>query len=231
MKRVWQAFAFAVLLIVWGNAVASIVGTPIPLSWTGAAFGVTLVVLSLLSARRMGLTWAEVGLSPRTAAKGAAVGMALGLLAAAVGLVVFRFPPLLGAPVSYVPLGSLTWSELAFRALVLLPLDTVLPEEVAFRGVLLAALVRLYGGVRALVLMALAFGAWHVVIVSTSVAGANLAGPFDVIATGAALFSVTLGGLALGVLRLRLGSLAAPIVAHWTFNTALLIGLRALMGN
>ena len=75
-----------------------------------------------------------------------------------------------------------------WRVLVVIPLGTVLPEELAFRGLLLALLGRRYGVVAGILLSSGLFGLWHVV--------------------------PSLGGALLCWLRLRSGSLLALILTH-----------------
>ncbi|HTN99735.1 MAG TPA: CPBP family glutamic-type intramembrane protease, partial [Microthrixaceae bacterium] len=53
--------------------------------------------------------------------------------------------------------------QMLLRVLVVIPIGTVLVEEIAFRGTLDALLRKSFGdGIRSLVLGAVIFGAWHV---------------------------------------------------------------------
>ena len=208
VARSWQAFA--VVLVVWGNAAAYLAGTAIPVGWTGPLIGTALVVISLAWARGQGLTLDELY---REEAKKRAIPLGR-----------------VGEAVSYTPLAAADAAGLALRVAVTMPLDTIAPEEVAFRAVLLGALLRRYGATGAVVLSALAFAAWHAVIVSTTVAQTNLtvAGLFTVLGMAGAFLAVFAGGIAFAALRVRTRSLAAPLLAHWAFNGALLSGLRLL---
>ena len=228
VARSWQAFA--VVLVVWGNAAAYLAGTAISVGWTGPLIGTALVVISLAWARGQGLTLDELGLGTSGLGRGAVVGLAFALVSVAGALLVLRYPPLLGEAVSYTPLAAADAAGLALRVAVTMPLDTIAPEEVAFRAVLLGALLRRYGATGAVVLSALAFAAWHAVIVSTTVAQTNLtvAGLFTVLGMAGAFLAVFAGGIAFAALRVRTRSLAAPLLAHWAFNGALLSGLRLL---
>ncbi len=92
----------------------------------------------------------------------------------------------------------------AYRAAVRIPLGTVLLEEVAFRGVLLA----LVGGMTSSVL----FGLWHVVPVRTTLRTNGVpAGPTVLVVTAAGM-AVIGGGLCW--LRIATGGLAAPALVH-----------------
>jgi membrane protease YdiL (CAAX protease family) len=114
--------------------------------------------------------------------------------------------------------------------MVIIPLQTVIPEELAFRGVLHGALNRAWGFRGVAAAGSLLFGLWHVVtslgltsgnagftqLFGGGVAGQLIGVLLAVAATGAAGFIFTW-------LRKRSGSLLAPIALHWSLN-----GLGAL---
>lgn len=223
--------AFSALLVLYGNAAALLAGSALPkLGWFGASLGVILVVATLLWARRQGLSNAEMGLGRERALLSGAAGLLLALAIVGPALLVLRFPPLLGQPVIYAPLASLALGDLAVRVAFFMPLDTVIPEELAFRGVLLAALRRRFATVAAVALSALAFTAWHVVIVQATLAETNLVREplFAALGYGGAFAAVFGGGVLFAALRLWTRNLAAPLAGHWVFNAALLAGLTAL---
>ena len=112
-----------------------------------------------------------------------------------------------------------------WRVLVVIPLGTVLPEELAFRGLLLTLLGRRYGVLAGVLLSSGLFGLWHVVpslgggttnATIASVVGADAAGM--VVRVVVTVGFTSLAGVLLCWLRLRSGSLLAPILAHWTVN-------------
>jgi membrane protease YdiL (CAAX protease family) len=125
-----------------------------------------------------------------------------------------------------VPEGG-SWSGVAVRVLVVLPLLTVIPEELAFRGVTWA-LLRRAGGTRVATLCSSAlFGLWHVLAAlgggpaNETAAGALGEGPVGVAARVAGTVLVTfLAGLLLCALRAGSGSLLAPVGLHWAANGA-----------
>lgn len=162
--------------------------------------------------------------------RAAAIGCLVALGAAFVALLVLRFPPLLGGPVRYGPLEGMAIEPLLLRAFVFMPLDTVIPEEFGFRGVLLARLRRTGGTSRAVLLSAAAFTLWHVAIVAATVGQTNFreASALTLLAVVGALAAVFAGGAFFALLRIRTGHLAAAAAAHWTFNAALLLGLWPL---
>jgi membrane protease YdiL (CAAX protease family) len=109
--------------------------------------------------------------------------------------------------------------------LVVIPLGTVLPEELAFRGLLLSLLGRGYGMLAGTWLSSGLFGLWHVLAaLGGGAANAAITGAVGGGAPGTAARVVvtvvftSLGGAALCWLRLRSGSLLAPALAHWTVN-------------
>jgi membrane protease YdiL (CAAX protease family) len=106
-----------------------------------------------------------------------------------------------------------------------IPLGTVLPEELAFRGLVLTLLGRRYGVLSGTLLSSGLFGLWHIGAslgggpanaAIVGVVGGDAAGTVTrVIAT---VVFTTLGGVVLCWLRLRSNSLLAPVLAHWTVN-------------
>lgn len=182
----------------------------------------------LAAARASGLSWAELGLSRRRLGSGARWGGACAAVVAAGYAGALALPglrPLL-ADRRVAGLGS---GDLAAQVLVRIPLGTVLWEEVAFRGVLLAALSRLLPRTGAVGVSAAVFGLWHVRPTLSALAANDLAdGPLA--RTGAVLLAC-LGAAAAGVLfaglRERSGSLAAPALLHLATNSLGLLAAAA----
>ena len=124
------------------------------------------------------------------------------------------------------PLG-MTADALARHVAFFLPLGAVVPEELAFRGTLLGALLR-RGGVRAAVAgSAAAFALWHGSVVLVTVADTTLGPPSPLFlpAALAAVLILVAGGAIMAVLRIATGSLASTMAAHWVFNAVILVGL------
>lgn len=124
-------------------------------------------------------------------------------------------------------------SDVAWAALILIPLTTVLPEELAFRGVLDGALQEHLGERGAYVIGAVAFGAWHA-LTSGGLAGGN-AGLTGLLGSGFLAQAVTMlgvvaatsvAGLGFIWLRRRTGSLLAPMGMHWAINGLAAIATR-----
>lgn len=217
-----------VFLVAYGNTKSLVEPSALPKSpLVGLAFGMGLT-LAVLAMTRAGprLTASELGLVRGGSLRAAAIGLVFGLVAAIPALIVLRFPPLLDAPVRYAPLAELPLEDLLLRALILMPLDTAFPEELAFRGALFAWLRRGHGLARAATVSSVAFAAWHVVIVMATLSATNAAvHPLALLGALAAFSAVFSGGIIFTLLRARTGRLAAPIAAHAAFNAAILLGL------
>lgn len=200
---------------------------------------VPLSVLALVVVVKFrGMRWSELGLSPRHMPRGLMYGVVATIVVAAVVTAGCLIP----ATSQFFLSDRYSDLRLAvFSALVVIPLVTVLPEELAFRGVLQGALERVFGTKGVFVVGSLAFGLWHV----TSSLGltAGNAGLADLLGTGLAgqLVGIGLAVAATSVagagfiwIRRRSRSLLAPIGLHWAFNAvgalAAALTWRALAG-
>ncbi|HEX4908326.1 MAG TPA: CPBP family intramembrane glutamic endopeptidase [Actinomycetes bacterium] len=186
------------------------------------AVGLVLAACLLAVARACGLTAADLGLARSAWPAGLRWGAAAAALVGAAFAVAYLLAPVRQAlPDAEGGLGrAVLWT-----VLVVIPLGTVVPEELAFRGLLLAQLGRRRGVLAATLLSSGLFGLWHVL--PSLGGGAANAAIADVVggdAAGTALrvavtvVSTSVAGVVLCWLRLRSGSLLAPILAHWTVN-------------
>ena len=214
------AAAVATALTGWNNLVVAL----LPAGWYVAANLAAAAVL-LAAARGLGLSWRELGLAREHLAAGARWGGAALALVAAGYLLLLAVPatrPLLAdARVAGLDAGAV-----AYRALVRIPLGTVLWEEVAFRGVLLAALARVLPLRSAVAASAAAFGVWHARPTAQALAVNGLVDGILDTALGVLLgcaFTAAAGVL-FAWLRLRSGSLVAPALFHVATNS---LGLLA----
>ena len=159
-----------------------------------------------------GLGRGELGLDPDTLLP----GLRYGGIAAGVVIAVIAAGTLLSAADRFYvdERADIGFAELALRALVVIPVGTVLVEELAFRGVLLALARRVTSGPWAAALTAGLFGLWHVMPAWRADGAATAAGT---------LALTTLFGLGLGWLRTRSGSLVAPMLAHVAANSGALV--------
>src|SRR5215472_3220775 len=114
--------------------------------------------------------------------------------------------------------------RLLFDLGVPIVLLTAIPEEFAFRGVLLGSAVRLWGPWRASLVTSLLFGLWHIAPTLGTMsdnhefrgAAASVAG--QVLLVLGAIAVTFVAGLAFCWLRLRSRSLVAPVMAHAALN-------------
>lgn len=180
--------------------------------WITIALGVAIAGVALAAS----MTADELGLARSSVGSGLRWG--LGVVAViAVGLAIAVLVPglndLLDDDRADIALRSMLW-----RVLVVIPVATVLVEELLFRGVLLGLLQRLLSPVRALVTCAVVFGLWHLLPVWRGGGAGDLAGG-SIGAVAGTFVATFVAGLGFGWLRQRSGSLVAPICAHIGTNS------------
>jgi uncharacterized protein len=177
--------------------------------------------------RANGLGWAELGLGREHWKSGAAY--AAGAIASVMAVIAVGALLPLTRPM-FMNQHYATLSGALMASMIIIPLQTVIPEELAFRGVLHGALNRAWGFRGVALAGSLLFGMWHIAtslgLTSSNVGFTRLFGGgvvgmlagvvLAVIATAAA-------GFVFSWLRRRSGSLLAPIALHWSLN-----GLGAL---
>jgi len=222
--------ALVAVLAVWNNLVVTrLPGSP----GSYVVVNVAAAGAVVAAARWAGLTWDELGLTRRRLPSGLRWGgLCIAVVAAgyAAALAVPAVRPLL----MDARMAGMDGAEIAYRVLVRIPFGTVLWEEVAFRGVLLAALTRLFSLTTASAASSAVFGIWHIRPALSALMANDLAeGP---VATGVTVLLACLGTAAAGVLfavlRLRSGSLLAPVLLHLATNSlgtlaaATAVGLR-----
>ncbi|HEY3994468.1 MAG TPA: CPBP family intramembrane glutamic endopeptidase [Mycobacterium sp.] len=211
-----------VVVLVLTNLIAHFT-TPWASIGTVPAAAVGLVVLMRCS----GLGWGDLGLGREHWKSG--MGYALAAVAAVAAVIAVGVLLPMTRPM-FMNNRYATVSGALIASMVIIPLQTVIPEELAFRGVLHGTLNRAWGFRGVALAGSLLFGLWHVAT-SLGLTGSNvgftrlfgggvvgmLAGvTLAVLATGAA-------GFVFSWLRRRSGSLIAPIALHWSLN-----GLGAL---
>jgi CAAX protease family protein len=220
--RIHVDIAVVVVVLVLTNLIAHFT-TPWASIATVPAAAVGLVIL----VRCNGLDWAELGLGREHWKSG--LGYALAAVTV-VGSVIGIGVLLPMTRPMFMNHHYATISGALVASMVVIPLQTVIPEELAFRGVLHGALNRAWGFRGVALMGSLLFGLWHVAtslgLTSSNVGFTRLFGggvvgmlagvTLAVLATGAA-------GFVFSWLRRRSGSLIAPIALHWSLN-----GLGAL---
>jgi membrane protease YdiL (CAAX protease family) len=118
-----------------------------------------------------------------------------------------------------------TVSGALIASMIIIPLQTVIPEELAFRGVLHGALNRAWGFRGVAAAGSLLFGMWHIAtslgLTSSNVGFTRLFGG-GLLGTVAgvvlAVAATAVAGFVFTWLRRRSGSLIAPIALHWSLN-------------
>ena len=213
------AFAAPVVLVLaaWNNVVVTrLPGYPASyVAGNVAAAGVLLA-----AARADGLSWADLGLSRDRLPAGlrsSAVCSAVVVCGYAAALTVPGLRPV----VADARVAGLDGGQVAYQVLVRIPFGTVLWEEVAFRGVLVAALARVMSVHAATATAAVVFGIWHVRPTVAALAANDLAvGPvLRAVAVLAACLGTGAAGLLFTWLRLRSGNLLAPALLHLATNS------------
>jgi membrane protease YdiL (CAAX protease family) len=183
--------------------------TPINAGAAGAA---------LAAAAASGLTAADVGLGRGTWRPGR-LGSGLAAATAAGWLVAAALPatrPLLNDK----RITTLDGRALAYQVAVRIPAGTVLWEETAFRGVLQAALRRVMSERASIAVTSGMFGIWHIRPTAAALRINGLAGDRKqaTAGTAAAVVATTAAGVLFSWLRVRSGSLAAPVLLHLATN-------------
>src|ERR1700755_1794141 len=220
--RIYVDVALVVVVLGLTNLVAHFT-TPWASVATVPAAAVGLVALL----RFNGLGWAELGLGRDHWKSGAVYALAAIALVGWARACRVLLPP---TRPMFMNNHYATISGALVASMIIIPLQTVIPEELAFRGVLHGALSRAWGFRGVALAGSLLFGLWHVAtslgltssnVGLTRVFGGGFFGmlagvTMAVVATGAA-------GFVFSWLRRRSGSLIAPIALHWSLN-----GLGAL---
>lgn len=187
----------------------------------------------LALARAAGLSWQELGLGPGTWRRGitwAAIEIGAVALVIAVG--------------AALPLTRHAFRDTRYRldyggalltAFVLIPVGTVLLEEIAFRGVLWGLLRRVRGTATATIVSSLLFGVWHVLpslglatdneAIGSAVGKGRSAQAITVL--GTVLFTAA-AGVVFCELRRRSGSILASAGLHWATNALSVLAAAAV---
>jgi membrane protease YdiL (CAAX protease family) len=220
--RIQVDIAVVVVILVATNLIAHFTT-----HWAGIATVPAAAVGLVILVRCNGLGWTELGLGREHWRSG--LGYALAAVAV-VGSVITVGVLLPMTRPMFLNHHYATVSGALIASMIIIPLQTVIPEELAFRGVLHGALSRAWGFRGVALMGSLLFGLWHVAtslgLTSGNVGFTRLFGG----GTVGMLAGVTLAVLATGAagfvfswLRRRSGSLIAPIALHWSLN-----GLGAL---
>jgi membrane protease YdiL (CAAX protease family) len=223
-RRLAPPVALAVLLLTWSNVVLP--GLPAD-ALLKALFNVGGVAAMVTVARLFGLSWADLGVGRGTWGAGLRWGGgAIGVAVVGYGAVLLVDPGLLENP----QLAGASPGSLLLRGLVLIPMGTVLAEELAFRGVLQGHSIRSLPARAALSGTAVAFGLWHLTV-ALGPSAVPLPPTLQWTSALTVLAVTILGGLALGWLRHRTGSVLAPIGLHLGTNAVGLVAAGVALAH
>jgi uncharacterized protein len=183
--------------------------------------GVVLVGLALGA----GASLDDLGLGRASAANGLRWGVAI-VGVVALGIAVGALLPLTRELFHDQRVAALSGSEVAYDALLRIPVGTALFEELAFRGVLLALLMRVTTMVPAVAVSSALFGLWHILptisALRTNDIAEGAAATFGAVAGAVVMTAV--GGALFCALRLHTGSLIAPVLVHTATNSLGVVG-------
>jgi membrane protease YdiL (CAAX protease family) len=200
-------FAFALVWNLLGNLV-------LPGAWYVPA-NLAAAGLVLVAARRAELSWEELGLGRPDAWRGVVIGLAAAtivLVVIGLGLLV----PVLEAFFEDDGVAADSDVDHWFVPLVRIPLGTVVFEEILFRSVFFAFVVRIRNVRSGIIVTSVLFGLWHIVPAweSSSVSAVGTVGA--IVGTVAI---TTVAGILFGLLRVWSRSVVAPVLAHWATNS------------
>jgi CAAX protease family protein len=179
---------------------------------------------ALAAAAASGLTPADLGLRRDRLRAGLRCGSAAAApVVAAFGLAALT--PATRPLLNDQRVAGLDRRQLAYDVLLRIPVGTVAWEEIAFRGVLQAALRRVLAEPAATAVGSAVFGLWHIRPTVEALAVNRLAADRGARITAvAAVVAGTAGaGVLLSLLRKRSGSLAAPVLLHLAANCGALL--------
>jgi membrane protease YdiL (CAAX protease family) len=208
--------ALVVLVLVVGAA--NITRSAVVPSRFHLVFNLALAAVAVAIGVAAGMSVAELGLSRADLPRGLRYGAVVAGLVTVVVIVAALVPAFSSAfDDDRVEIG---FGAMLVKALVVIPIGTVLVEELIFRGVLLGLLRRITPTVVAVLVTSILFGLWHVYPAwrgdaenQALVSAGKLS---TVLGTMAA---TTLAGLVFGWLRVASRSLVAPMLAHCATNS------------
>jgi uncharacterized protein len=216
----WPVVGVVALLAVSNVMTNRVLPSPAYVPW-----GVAMTALLLGLAWADGCRWVDLGLGRERLGAGIGWGLSVFALVAAVYVLAVALPfsrdLFADDRVQGTGIGGAVY-QVGFR----IPLGTVLIEEVAFRGVLLAMVARRVGVAWGVVVSSLLFGLWHI-LPSLGIEATNPvlddtlgdAAAGALVAVGGAVLGTALAGVVFCWLRLRSGSLLAPMMLHTATNS------------
>jgi membrane protease YdiL (CAAX protease family) len=176
-----------------------------------------LCAVVILIAWGSGATFADLGLRRRTLVPGLKYGLAALLVVLLVLVVAAVIPATNGF--LHDSRAAISGARLFYELVVTISLGTVVPEELAFRGVLLGAALRLWTMRWAVLVTSVLFGLWHVApTLHTMSDNQSVRHASAVLVVLGAVAVTSAAGVIFCWLRLRSRSLVAPAIAHFATN-------------
>lgn len=191
---------------------------------------VAMLGLILLWAKMERLPWHELGLRRQGLRRSVLAGVGIGAVTAIPIRTFFSLPGIAKVPVAvteYQGLGRRRWLSLLCGQMLI---GSALFEEVAFRGLLHAKLVRLVGPRPALLIGSAVFAAWHLVIAWYNVRRTNVSPRWFAPLYGVVLTILFGAGYVFGVIRNQTGHVGGSVVSHWMVVGQLLFEVARLGG-
>ncbi len=169
-----------------------------------------------------GATLTDLGLQRRYVRAGLLYGGAAFALVLAVLIVGALLPATNGS--LHDSRAEVSGAQVFYKLVVTILLCTVIPEELAFRGMLLGSALRLWRTRWAVALTSLLFGAWHITTtLHTMSDNASVRHTSAALVVFGAVAATSAAGVAFCWLRLRSRSLVAPALAHLATNGLALV--------
>jgi membrane protease YdiL (CAAX protease family) len=186
--------------------------------------GVSTTIAIAFVAWKHSLSWADVGLGRSTWVTGLVWSLAIVLLVGTV-IGIAGAVPRLHHLFADDRITEVSGAETARKALLDIPFGTVLIEEFAFRGVMLALVTSLTSTTWAVVVTSALFGLWHVSPALEMHDSHNATTGNSWITVVGTVFFTGMSGVGFALLRLFTGSLFPPAALHWAANgTGVVVG-------
>lgn len=183
-------------------------------------------------ARRWRLSPSSLGLSRSALGRGAVVGAAV-VGVVAVGVAVAWALPATRPLLADQRVAELGRAEVAYWAVVRIPLGTAVAEELVFRSVLLGAVAARFGWRAGVVGSSAVFGLWHIGPSIVALRVNELADDPLWLAAGVAgaVVATFAAGVGFCVLRWWSGHVIAPVLAHVATNVSSLLAAAAVVAR
>jgi membrane protease YdiL (CAAX protease family) len=191
----------------------------------GDASAIGLLGAFIALAFMAGLTAIDLGLARVDTRRGAAYGIASSLIS----VVLLVIGSQIASDFFKDSRGDMSGPRILLEIALPIFLLTVLPEEFAFRGVLLASGRELWGDRRATFITSVLFGLWHISptlgTMSQNRQLDNALGTMGgtIVLVAGSVLATFVAGLIFSWLRLRSRSLLAPVIAHLSTNGVALV--------